>query len=73
MTMDFAMDQCLQSDARQSHSLGADWIVKQITRQERNAYLAVFYMSNSTCTLIVLDLFLDIVTFRQTFQTVSVT
>ena len=28
MTMDFAMDQCLQSDARQSHSLGADWIVK---------------------------------------------
>ena len=28
MTMDFAMDQCLQSDARQSHSLGSDWIVK---------------------------------------------
>ena len=26
--MDFAMDQCLPSDARQSHSLGADWIVK---------------------------------------------
>ena len=30
MTMDFAMDQCLQSDAcqSQSHSLGVDWIVK---------------------------------------------
>ena len=28
MTMDFAMDQCLQSVARQSHSLDADWIVK---------------------------------------------
>ena len=28
MTMDFAMDQCLQLDARQSHSLVADWIVK---------------------------------------------
>ena len=26
--MDFAMDQCLQSDARQSHSLDADWTVK---------------------------------------------
>ena len=50
MTMDFAMDQCLQSDARQSHSLRADWIVKKITRQERNAYLAVFYMSNSMYT-----------------------
>ena len=37
MTMDFAMDQCLQSDARQSHSLDADWIVKQITRQESDA------------------------------------
>ena len=48
--MDFAMDKCLQSDARQSHSLVADWIVKKITRQERNAYLAVVYMSNSTYT-----------------------
>ena len=28
MNMDFAMDQCLQSDARQSHSLVTDWIVK---------------------------------------------
>ena len=28
MTMDFAMDQCLQWDARQSHSLVADLIVK---------------------------------------------
>ena len=28
MTMDLAMDQCLQSDARQSHSLVAEWIVK---------------------------------------------
>ena len=28
MTMDFGMDQCLQSDTPQSHSLGADWIVK---------------------------------------------
>ena len=28
MTMDFAMDQCLQSGTRQSHSLDADWIVK---------------------------------------------
>ena len=45
VTMYFALDQCLQSDARQSHSLGSDWIVKYITRQERNAYLAVFYMS----------------------------
>ena len=52
MTMDFEMDQCLQLDPRKSHSLGADWIVKYITRQERNAYIPcrVFYMSNSAYT-----------------------
>ena len=49
MTMDFAMDQCLQSEARQSHSFDADWIVKLITRQERNAYL---FIKDMQCSIL---------------------
>ena len=48
MSMDFGMDKCLQSDVHQSHSDDADWIVKNITRQESNACLCVIYTTHHT-------------------------
>ena len=51
MTMDFAMDQCLQSDARQSRSLDADWINNETGKKRLpmcKGY-AVFYFGVFRC------------------------